>query len=71
MQITWTLHEAALAANTEAQIGPRLITGEPMYALLNLFMSDGFVPVDLANLVFPATMRIDWVRIVSDNQSYF
>lgn len=60
------MHDAAIAANADAQIGDRLITGEPMTLLMNLFMSESFGKVDLENLVFPAVMRVDYVRVYQD-----
>lgn len=60
----WTLHEAAMAGNTDAMIGTRVITGEPMSIILNLGMSESFGNVSLNELVFPAVMRIDYVRVV-------
>ncbi|MBW0498445.1 hypothetical protein O181_038160 [Austropuccinia psidii MF-1] len=58
----WTLNRTALSANERSMIGERLVTNEPMYMILNLGLSDTFVPVNEAALKFPATMRIDYVR---------
>ena len=30
---------------------------------MNLGMSENFGKVDLAHLVFPTTMRVDWIRV--------
>lgn len=47
-----------MAANTEAEISQRPVTGEPLYVIFNLGMSTSFTTVDIDDLVFPATMRI-------------
>jgi len=59
---TWTLNSTALKPNPRSMIGQRLISNEPMYMILNLGLSDTFVPVNEAQLTFPAHMRIDYVR---------
>lgn len=30
---------------------------------MNLAMSNNFAQVDFADLVFPAVMRVDWIRV--------
>ncbi|KNZ52052.1 uncharacterized protein VP01_370g1 [Puccinia sorghi] len=62
---TWTLNSTALKPNPRSMVGQRLISNEPMYMILNLGLSDTFVPVNEASLTFPAHMRIDYVRFVS------
>ncbi|GAA6019163.1 hypothetical protein JCM10207_006570 [Rhodosporidiobolus poonsookiae] len=62
----WFITDTAMGANDAAQIGPRVVTAEPMYLLLNLGMSENFGDVDLQNLVFPAKMRVDYVRVYQD-----
>jgi hypothetical protein len=52
------LSDRAMAANKEAEISQRPVTGEPLYVIFNLGMSTSFTTVDIADLVFPATMRI-------------
>lgn len=59
---TWTLNSTALKPNPRSMVGQRLISNEPMYMILNLGLSDTFVPVNEASLTFPAHMRIDYVR---------
>ncbi|KAI7955156.1 hypothetical protein MJO28_005556 [Puccinia striiformis f. sp. tritici] len=59
---TWTLNSTALKPNPRSMVGQRLISNEPMYMILNLGLSDTFVPVNEAQLVFPAYMRFDYVR---------
>ncbi|KAF8143499.1 beta-glucan synthesis-associated protein-domain-containing protein [Mycena galopus ATCC 62051] len=62
-QVAWTLNSGGMAADPETEISARPIPQEPMYILANLGMSPAFGYVDLEHLTFPATMRIDWVRV--------
>ncbi|KAF8140892.1 glycoside hydrolase family 16 protein [Mycena galopus ATCC 62051] len=62
-QVAWTLNSGGMAADPETEISARPIPQEPMYILANLGMSTAFGYVDLEHLTFPATMRIDWVRV--------
>ncbi|KAH8792942.1 beta-glucan synthesis-associated protein [Flagelloscypha sp. PMI_526] len=62
-KVTWTIQSSALAADPLVQIKARPISQEPMYIIANLGISNGFQTVDLANLKFPTTMRIDWIRV--------
>ncbi|GAA5891632.1 hypothetical protein JCM5296_005491 [Sporobolomyces johnsonii] len=59
----WTLHDIAMGPNAKANVSNRVVTAEPMYAIFNLGMSENFGFVDFDNLVFPAKLRIDSVRI--------
>lgn len=72
-----------MAANAQAKVSERVVTGEPLYILFNLGMSEvrflsacgsldsvlialrgqNFGFVDLENLVFPSTMRTDYIRV--------
>ncbi|KAM0751136.1 beta-glucan synthesis-associated [Meredithblackwellia eburnea MCA 4105] len=58
----WRLSDTAIAANTETEIGPRIITGEPMAIIMNLGLSESFTTIS-TKLTYPATMRVDYVRI--------
>ncbi|KXN90601.1 Beta-glucan synthesis-associated protein KRE6 [Leucoagaricus sp. SymC.cos] len=60
---SWTLKAAGLGADPLVQIGNRPVPQEPMYLIMNLGMSTNFGPVDLANLPFPAHMRVDYIRV--------
>ncbi|KAJ7445868.1 beta-glucan synthesis-associated [Mycena latifolia] len=62
-QVTWTLNAAGVGADPLTEIAARPITDEPLYILANLGISHAFGFVDFEHLVFPATMRIDWVRV--------
>lgn len=52
-----------MAADTRVEIGARPIPQEPMYIIANLGMSTNFGTVDLEHLTFPATMKIDYIRV--------
>lgn len=57
----WKMHVATLGAN--GNIAARTISEEPMALVMNLAMSQSFAYIDWASLVFPAVMKIDYVRI--------
>ncbi|KAJ8509418.1 hypothetical protein ONZ45_g8416 [Pleurotus djamor] len=59
----WTLMQPGMAKDDVAQISARPIPQEPMYIIANLGMSTNFGNVDLEHLIFPATMRVDWIRV--------
>lgn len=63
---TWKLDARAMGPN--GNIGQRVIPEEPMSVIVNFGMSNSFAFVDHANLapLFPATMRVDYVRIYQD-----
>ncbi|KAF7291215.1 GH16 domain-containing protein [Mycena indigotica] len=62
-KVAWTLNSGGLAADPRVGIAARPIPEEPLYILANLGISHSFGFVDIEHLVFPATMRIDWVRV--------
>jgi len=63
-QPTWTLLAAAFEPNAATEVGRRLITEEPMYLMMNLFISDKFqAEPNFAMLTFPVSMYIDYVRV--------
>ncbi|KAK2745708.1 hypothetical protein FQN57_003605 [Myotisia sp. PD_48] len=63
---TWKLDARALGPN--GNIGQRIIPVEPMTIIANLGMSNSFAPLNMTGLapLFPATMRIDYIRIYQD-----
>ncbi|TCD62780.1 hypothetical protein EIP91_006424 [Steccherinum ochraceum] len=65
-KLAWTLHAGAVGANPITEIGPRAVPQEPMYLIVNLGMSRNFGVVDLEHLTFPATMKVDYIRIYQD-----
>ncbi|CAK5274062.1 unnamed protein product [Mycena citricolor] len=62
-KISWTANGGGFAADTRVEIGPRPITEEPMYIIVNLGFSHSFSFIDFQNLVFPAVMKIDYIRV--------
>ncbi|KAF7291349.1 GH16 domain-containing protein [Mycena indigotica] len=66
-KVSWTMRGGAVGKNELAQIGPREVTREPLYILINLGLSHGFVwDIDFKHLTWPAVMRIDWIRVYQD-----
>ncbi|KAG1749837.1 glycoside hydrolase family 16 protein [Suillus paluster] len=61
--VSWTLDASGMVADPVTQIADRPIPQEPMYLIANLGISPNFATVDFTNLIFPATMRIDWIRV--------
>ncbi|GAA5891569.1 hypothetical protein JCM6882_004512 [Rhodosporidiobolus microsporus] len=62
----WRLSDKAVTASEREGISNRTVTGEPLYVIANLGMSPSFQWVDFDNLVFPAYMHIDYIRIYQD-----
>ncbi|KAF5358816.1 hypothetical protein D9758_008569 [Tetrapyrgos nigripes] len=60
---SWTVKQSALDPDSETEVSTRLISREPMYMIVNLGLSEGFSWIDYANLTFPTTMRVDWIRV--------
>ena len=58
---TLTLQSTALHPN--GNIGWRRISKEPMSIIMNLGVSNNWAYIDWASLVFPAMMRVDYVRV--------
>lgn len=67
---TWTLTGASIPARPDIDIGQRNIPTEPMSIILNLGISRGFQSdLDFDTLTFPATFRVDYVRIYQSDAS--
>ncbi|KAI0630856.1 beta-glucan synthesis-associated [Trametes polyzona] len=62
----WTLKQPGFAADPAVEIGPRPVPQEPMYLIANLGLSTNFGFVDLDHLQFPATMKVDYIRVYQD-----
>lgn len=62
-QLAWTLRSAGLGPDPLVEIGARPVADEPMYILMNLGISEQFGHVDIENLIFPAIMSVDYVRV--------
>jgi len=65
-QPTWRVTGESLAPN--GNVGQRILPEEPMSVIMNFGMSDGFSAINFTSLapLFPATMRIDNMRIYQD-----
>ncbi|KAJ7595546.1 beta-glucan synthesis-associated [Mycena floridula] len=63
-KLAWTVNVGAMGPNPNTQIDQRPVPQEPMYIIANLGMSTSFGGTpDFDNLVFPAIMSIDWIRV--------
>ncbi|KAJ7573926.1 beta-glucan synthesis-associated [Mycena floridula] len=63
-KLAWTMNVGAVGPNSITQISQRPIPQEPMYIIANLGMSASFGGTpDFDDLVFPAIMSIDWIRV--------
>jgi len=62
-QPSWTVFSSAVGADPTVEISARPIPQEPMYILMNLALSMGFSQIDFSHLTFPATMRVDYIRV--------
>ncbi|GAA5825836.1 hypothetical protein JCM11251_000020 [Rhodosporidiobolus azoricus] len=62
----WRFSDKAVAASARENISNRTVTNEPLYIIANLGMSPSFQWVDFENLVFPAYMHIDYIRVYQD-----
>ncbi|KAJ8082976.1 hypothetical protein PM082_008836 [Marasmius tenuissimus] len=62
----WTLRGPGLGPDDNVKISARPIPQEPMYLIMNLGLSENFGDVDLAHLVFPVWMLVDYVRVYQD-----
>jgi beta-glucanase (GH16 family) len=61
--LSWTMMSSAAGPDPLTQISPRPVSQEPMYLVTNLGISYGFGTPDFKHLTFPATMRLDWIRV--------
>ncbi|QRW04291.1 glycoside hydrolase family 16 protein [Ceratobasidium sp. AG-Ba] len=53
----------AVGPDAMAEISNRLVPEEPMAIVMNLAISESFQRVDVANMVFPSHLKIDYVRV--------
>jgi beta-glucanase (GH16 family) len=66
--ISWKVGDQTMVMMDGRAIGPngniqaRQISEEPMSLVLNLGISNSWTYIDWANLIFPAVMRVDYVR---------
>jgi len=59
----WTMNAAAIGPDAKTEISRRPVSEEPMSIILNFGMSPGFQGQDFANLKFPSSMYVDYVRV--------
>ncbi|KAI0735053.1 glycoside hydrolase family 16 protein [Earliella scabrosa] len=64
--LAWTIQAAGMGPDPIAEISARPVPQEPMYIIMNLGLSENFGFVDYEHLVFPALMKVDWVRVYQD-----
>jgi beta-glucanase (GH16 family) len=62
-QSAWTLLSSGMGPDTTVEINSRPIPQEPMYLIVNLGISPAFGTIDFKHLQFPATMRVDYIRV--------
>ncbi|KAK0525732.1 hypothetical protein OC835_005518 [Tilletia horrida] len=60
---SWRMNAAAFDPDPISAIGRRVFSEEPMSIIMNLAISSAWSQPDWDNLVFPAIMSIDYVRI--------
>ncbi|CAL1705278.1 unnamed protein product [Somion occarium] len=63
-QLAWMLKQPGAAADPRVEISTRPVPQEPMYLIANLGMSTKFGFVDVENLDFPVTMKVDWTASI-------
>ncbi|KAF8331869.1 beta-glucan synthesis-associated [Cantharellus anzutake] len=59
----WSAYPSAIGPNSITNISQRLIPEEPLYIIINLGISRNFAKIQLDQLVFPAQMKVDYVRV--------
>ncbi|KAG0699610.1 glycoside hydrolase family 16 protein [Suillus ampliporus] len=69
-EAVWTVYSGGIGPDTETEISARLIPQEPMYIIANLGFSLNFGGIDFANLQFPATMSIDYIRVYQPSNAH-
>ncbi|EIN12881.1 glycoside hydrolase family 16 protein [Punctularia strigosozonata HHB-11173 SS5] len=68
-KVAWTLLASGMAADSAVEISARPIPQEPMYLIANLGMSYNFGSIDLDDLTFPTTLKIDYIRVYQREDS--
>lgn len=63
----WTLYSGAMGPDPIAEISQRGMSLEPMYLIINLGLSKSFGTVDFDHLVFPAKMKVDYIRVYQES----
>ncbi|CAE6494910.1 unnamed protein product, partial [Rhizoctonia solani] len=63
-QPSWTIRGAGMGPDPRVELtGGRPVPVEPMYLIVNLGISPNFGAIDWENLIFPAYMLVDWIRV--------
>ncbi|KII83673.1 glycoside hydrolase family 16 protein [Plicaturopsis crispa FD-325 SS-3] len=62
-KVVWTMKGPGMGPDPASEIGPRVISQEPMYIIANLGFSLNFGGIDFDRLTLPATMSIDYIRV--------
>ncbi|PPQ63460.1 hypothetical protein CVT24_004992 [Panaeolus cyanescens] len=62
-KLSWTIRGPGLGPDALSGVNTRPIPQEPMYIIANLGLSLKFGFVDFENLIFPATMSVDYIRV--------
>ncbi|KAL1760403.1 glycoside hydrolase family 16 protein [Schizophyllum commune] len=60
---TWRITAETVGGDSSIDMGPRLISEEPMYMIINLGMAPSFQQQDFKHMQFPAQMLVDYVRV--------
>ncbi|PWN42600.1 concanavalin A-like lectin/glucanase [Ceraceosorus guamensis] len=64
---TWRMDGKSMPANADIGVGQRHVPTEPMSIVINFGISQGFQNVVFDTLNFPATMKVDYVRVYQKN----
>lgn len=67
---TWTMKASAMGPNSGTEIGQRLVSEEPMAIIMNLAISTKAQEPLYQYLTFPATFKIDYVRVYQQKGKY-
>lgn len=59
----WTIMVAGMGADSQTEISARPVPMEPMYIIANLGFSLNFGSINFDQLVLPAVMSIDYIRV--------
>ncbi|CAE6438898.1 unnamed protein product [Rhizoctonia solani] len=70
-QPSWTVRGAGMGPDARVELtGGRPVPMEPMYLIINLGISPNFGAIDWDNLIFPAYMLVDWVRVYQPKDAH-
>ena len=67
---TWSMLAAAMGPNEGTEIGQRLVSEEPMAIIMNLALSTKAQEPLYQYLTFPATFKVDYVRVYQQKGKY-